>query len=306
MAIATRHGVIAVSHRLRMVQRDFADQDERQQREYLGEELERILKEIPFDERRTFLQLLLEQFPEREGQTLSAGPVPPASVTHLTLDQPMQLVDALVDGLGSLPDDQRTAVASRLRRVLAEFQQPGETSAQSATIARSTFQLPAEAEIHENRFGELANLLAEYVIKMEQLTVAVWGKVAGKSSLRPPKHAKRLAGQFLSEERGDPEGLIEDLQSLVQFATAIMTATSRAGEAVAGRYWRQLSPEAIRTVVDMEQNRLRDTLLGRSACCWRKYCELMAALGPEHIEKELESAMADHAEGFVRGLERLT
>ncbi|MEN6426769.1 MAG: hypothetical protein ABFE13_15525 [Phycisphaerales bacterium] len=306
MARASKPGVIGASHRLRMVRRDFADQEECQQREYLCEELERLLKEVPFGDRRAFLQLLLEQFPGREGQVLPGGPVPPASAPRLALDQPMQLIDALVEGLGSLPDDQKKAVASRLQEVLAELQPSGETSAKSVTNARSTFQLPAEAEIHKDRFGELANLLAESVIKMEQLTVAVWGKVAGKSSLRPPKQAKKLAGQFLSEERGNPEELVKDLQLLVQFATAIMTATSRAGEEVARRYWRQLSPEAIRTVVDMEQNRLRDTLLSKDVRCWRKYCELTAELGPEHIEKEVESAMADYAEAFVRGLERLS
>jgi hypothetical protein len=218
----------------------------------------------------------------------------------------MQLVDALIEGLPSLPDDQREAVASRLRDVLAGLSPAGETPAPSATGIRSTLQLPAEGEVHCERLGELANLLAEFVIKTEQLTVAVWGKVAGKSSLRPPKHTRKLAGQFLSDETGNPEELMKDLQSLLQFATAIMTATSRAGEEVARRYWRRLSPEAIRAVVDMEQNRLRDSLLSKDVRCWRKYGELTTELGAEHIEKEIESAMADYAEAFVRGLERLS
>jgi len=93
---------------------------------------------------------------------------------------------------------------------------------------------------------------------------------------------------------------------LLQFATAIMTAASRAGEEVARRYWRRLSPEALRALVDMEQSRLRDSLLSKDVRCWRKYCELTGELGAEHIEKEIESAMADYAEAFVKGLERLT
>jgi hypothetical protein len=85
-----------------------------------------------------------------------------------------------------------------------------------------------------------------------------------------------------------------------------VTAASRAGEEVARRYWRRLSPEAIRALVDVEQSRLRDSLVSKDVRCWRKYCELTGELGAEYIEKEIESAMADSAEAFVRGLERLS
>ena len=46
-------------------------------------------------------------------------------------------------------------------------------------------------------------------------------------------------------------------------------------------------------------------MLSKEVRCWRKYCELAGELGAEYVEKEIESAMADYAEAFVRGLERL-
>jgi len=308
MANTLKHGIIEASHRLRMVQKDFSDQDESQQREYLCEELERLLKGVPFGERGAFLQGLLERFPTRQVQVPdSAGEAVPLNrVPRLTMDQPTQLVDALIEALPSLPDDQRKAVLYRLQEVVAGLQQTAETPTKSTTDIRSTLQLPAEVEVHRERFGELANLLADFAVKTEQLTVAVWGKIAGKSSLRPPKQARKLAGQFLSEECGSANELTKDLQLLLQFATAIVTAASRAGEEVARRYWRRLSPEAIRALVDVEQSRLRDSLVSKDVRCWRKYCELTGELGAEYIEKEIESAMADSAEAFVRGLERLS
>ena len=308
MAKARKHGIIEASHRLRMVQKDFADQDETQQREYLCEELERLLNGIPFAERGAFLQGLLERFPTPQPQVSDdAGPaVPSDDVPRLVTDQPMQLVDALVEVVPSLPDDERKAVTDRLREVLAGLTPAAEAPTESAKRIRATLQLPNGVETHGERLGELASLLAEFVLKTEQLTVTVWGKVAGRSSLRPPKQTKKLAGQFLSGDDGDSKNLIKDLQLLLQFATAVMTAASRAGDEVARRYSRRLSPEAIRGLVDMEQNRLRDSLLSKDVRCWRKYCELTGEFGAEYIEKEIESAMADYAEAFVRGLERLS
>ena len=307
MAKTLKNGIIEASHRLRMVQRDFADQGEPRQNEYLGEELERLLKEVPFGERAGFLQGLLEQFPVPPAPTAKhPGPtLPPAGVPRLALAQPMELVDALLEGLASLPEDQRKAVIQRLQEVVAQAPS-AEPSAQLTADVRSTLQLPAEVKMHPEQLGELAHLLADFVIKTEQLTGTVWGKIAAKSSLRPPKQARKLAGQFLSDEGGNAEELSKHLQLLLQFATAIMTAASRAGEEVARRYWRRLSPEALRALVDMEQSRLRDSLLSKDVRCWRKYCELTGELGAEHIEKEIESAMADYAEAFVKGLERLS
>lgn len=291
-----------------MVQRDFADQEEPQQNEYLCEELERFLKEIPFGERGAFLQGLLERFPAQPAPALegAGAALPPAGARRRAAAQPMELVDALIEELPSLPEDQRKAVVERLQEVVAAAQPAAPPSAPSPVDLRSALQLPAEVKLHPERFGELAHLLADFVIKTEQLTGTVWGKVAGKSSLRPPKQARRLAGQFLSDEGGNSDELSKNLQLLLQFATAIMTAASRAGEEVARRYWRRLSPEALRALVDMEQSRLRDSLLSKDVRCWRKYCDLTGELGAEHLEKEIESAMADYAEAFVKGLERLS
>jgi len=308
MGKTLKNNIIEASHRLRMVQKDFADQEEPQQNEYLCEELERLLKEVPFGERAAFLQGLLERFPVQQAPASeSAGAaVPPAGASRLAWAQPMELADALLEGLPSLPEDQRKAVIARLQEVMGASQPAAEPSAKSITDLRSALQLPAEVTMHPERFGDLAHLLADFAVKTEQLTGTVWGKIAGKSSSRPPKQAKKLAGQLLSDEGGSSEELAKNLQLLLQFATAIMTAASRAGEEVARRYWRRLSPEALRALVDMEQSRLRDSLLSKDVRCWRKYCELTGELGSEYIEKEIESAMADYAEAFVKGLERLS
>jgi hypothetical protein len=308
MAKTLKQGIIEASHRLRIVQRDFADQGESKQKEYLCEELEQLLKAVPFGERKAFLEGLLERFPVGQPQLSDRAEVTtsPSRSGWLATDQPMQLVEALAETLPSLPDEQRKEVIERLQKIVAGSAQTAQASAKSLMDLRSTLQLASDAEIRGERFGDAMSLLAEFVVKIEQLTGAIWGKIAAKSSLRPPKQTRKLAGRFLSQEAGNPEELAKDLQLLVQFATAIMTAASRAGEEVASRYSRRLSPEAVRALVDMEQKHLRDSLVSKDVRCWRKYCELTGELGTEYIEKEIESAMADHAEAFVRGLEKLS
>ncbi len=302
-----KQSVIEASHRLRAVQKDFADEGEQQRREYLCEALEKLLADIPYGQRKAFLRGLLEQFPIWQLQThADADKVcPPGETPPPVSVQPMLLVETLSKELPSLPTEEKEAVLDQLRELVSQSPQAAGTAVESTTSIGSTLQLPANATIHQERFGELANLLAEFAFKVEQLTVAVWSKISGRSTLRPPKQIKRTAGRFLSEDGGDAEELVKELRLLLQFATAIMTAASRAGDEVARRYSRKVSPEAIRALVEMEQSRLRDTLLSKEVRCWRKYCELAGELGTEYVEKEIESAMADYAEAFVRGLERL-
>lgn len=307
MSKTLKQSIIKASHRLRAVQKGFAEEGEQQQKEYLCEELEKLLEEIPYGQRKAFLQGLLERFPVWQLQTAAdAGTVcPPAETPPPVPVEPMLLIEALINKLPSLPTEEKEAVLDRLREVIPPSPQIAGTPAQSVTSIGATLQLPADTAIDQERFGELANLLAEFVFKVEQLTVAVWSKISGRSTLRPPKHIKKTAGRFLGKGGGDTEELVKELRLLLQFATAIMTAASRAGDEVARRYSRKVSPEAIRSLVEMEQSPLDTLLSSKEGRCWRKYCELAGELGAEYVEKEIESAMADYAEAFVRGLERL-
>ncbi|MBN1508274.1 MAG: hypothetical protein JW955_15610 [Sedimentisphaerales bacterium] len=300
-----KRDVIEASHRLRIVQRDFADQGESQQKQYLCEELEQLLKGIPFGERKAFLEGLLERFPARLPQVCdrAEATVPPAPSRWLATDQPMQLVDALTEVLPSLPDGERQAILDRLQGIVGAPAQTPQVPTKSLAGMRATLQLASDAEIHWERFGDLANLLAEFVLKTELLAATIWGKIAAKSSLRPPKQTRKLAGRFLNEETGNPEELTKELQVLLQFVTAIMTAASQAGEVVAFRYAKQFSPDHIHDLVDNEET-LRNRFVSTDVRCWRKYCELAGDLDAEHIEKEIESAMARQAEAFVKGLDR--
>jgi hypothetical protein len=309
MAKTRKQGIIEASHRLRIVQKDFADQDQSRQKQYLCEELDQLLKGVPFGERKAFLEGLLERFPVGLPRVCDGGQATPpaASSRRLATDPPMQLVDALTEVLPSLPEDERKTIIDRLRGIVGEPAPTPQVPTKSLADVRTTLQLAPDAHVHVERLGELANLLADFVIKIEPLTASIWGKIAAKSSLRPPRQTRKLAGRFLSEGAGSAEELSKDLHLLLQFATAIMTAASRAGEEVASRYARRFSPEAIGALVDMEQKHAWDSLASsRNGRCWRKYCELAGELGAEYIEKEIESAMAEQAEAFVRGLEKLS
>jgi len=308
MSKIVKQGIVGASHRLRAVQRGFADESEPRQMEHVGEELENLLKEVPYGERRDYLQKLLAQFPV--GQAEVPGSSTPSSSTDnlppLASEQPVLLAETLVGRFPSLPPDEQKAVLDVLQQVVPEASGTAEASGESILNLRSTLHLSANVRIHEERLGTLANHLAEVFVKLEQLTATVWTKMCSKSALRPPRHIEQTAGRFLSGDKQEATELVKELRSLLQFITGIMTAAGRAGDAVGGRYARKFSPEAIRTLVEMEQGRLRDSLLStKEGRCWRKYCELAGELSAEHMEREMESTMADCAEAFVKGLERL-
>ena len=307
MSKIVKPGIVGTSHRLRVVQKDFADESEPRQMELLSEELDNLLKEVPYSERGAFLQGLLAQFPVWQPEAPSSIPSSscPEKMPASAPEEPVQCAKTLAERFPSLPPGQQKTILDILRQVAPDTPEITNAPGESIANLRSTLRLSANVGIHEERLGTLANHLIEVFVKLEQLTATVWTKMSSKSALRPPRHIEQTAGRFLSENKQEAGELVKELRLLLGFITAIMTAASKAGDTVGGKYARRFSPEAIRTLVEMEQSRLRDSLSSKEFRCWRKYCELAEELSAEHLAREMESAVADYVEAFVKGLERL-
>ena len=304
MGKTLQQSILETSQRLRVVQQGFADADTQQRTEYLGEELDRRLKEIPYGERQAFLQGLLAQFPTWPPDESSGGD-PARRSDERPSEDPIQLTEGLIRKLSSVAPEQREAILDRLRKAVPGLSPSADPSGESGKNVKSTPGLSDGMGLPEGRLGSLASLLTEFVVKLERWTASVWAEIPSKSALRPPKHIEEIARRFLREDTRGPEEITKELQLLQQFVTVIMAAARKAGDDVARRLFHKFSPEAILAAVEMEPTSSWVRLKTASEIrYWRKYCELAQELGTEYVDREIVLAMAEYAETFLKKLEQ--
>jgi len=292
-----KRDVISAANRLRGVQTDFADEGFERQSQYLDEELGKLLKQIPYGRRHAFLEGLLRQFPVQQAVAGSdSNRQVPAS--------PDSIVQAFLEVLPHLSPDQKQLVLQALPEKEGRARQ-AEYPLDGVDGIKSMLRLDKDADLHLDRLVLSARLLAEFVIKLEHLTAGVWNRVSPRSRIRPPKKLRKTIAELLSTEDGSTESLGEELKLLQQLTTAILTGVSRASEEFARSCSNRFSPETIRGLVEMEQGGLLDKLVSKEVKCWRKYCDLAESLSKDSVEREIETVIANYAEAFVRGMERL-
>jgi len=306
MSKTLKQNIIEAALWLRIVQKDFGDEDERRRTEYLCEELDKRLKEIPDGEREPFLKELLVQFlaSPPEGHILADPVCPSATVAPSLSEDPIYLVETLVARLRSAAPEQKEAVLRCFRDAAAELFQADGTSSESIKNLKSALHLSDSMDLRQERLANLASLLMEFVVKLERWTAAVWAELPSRSTVRPPKRLEEITRQFLSEDQRDAEDLTKELQSLQQFVTVIMGAGLKAGDEVARRHFYRFSPPAIQASVEMEPGGWLRALVSKEVLYWRKYCELAEELGAEYVDWELASAMAEYIETFLKKLEQ--
>lgn len=301
-----RH-ILRAASRLRMVQAGFADEGEQQQQEYLGGELDELLKTMAPAEQQAFLAGLLEHFSPsmragvpgraadgREQTACEAGP---------SLDSDA-LIDALTRALPTLSDVQKRSLIKALGQdVMHPSGSAAVASVEAAKRLRASLQTHGESELREDKVVELTSLLVEFVTRLEPLIAGVWGKVSPRSSIRPSRNFRKAAGGFLEEEGVPVTAVAQELTVLLQFVTAVVAGVGHAGDEFANRWSSLLSPEAISTVAEMKKGGLLKT---REAKCWEQYCvQAEEHLSRDSIEKELREAIGRYAESVLKGLGRL-
>lgn len=165
---------------------------------------------------------------------------------------------------------------------------------------------PSGAALPPERVATLAADLIAFVLKTEMLLAGIWSKLAPRSQIRLSRSLGDCFQQCLTgESTASPEKLTQELQTLQQLMTALVTGISRAGEEFAKRCSDRFTPEAIGALAKMEEGGLLDSLVSDEVKCWRKYKELAEALTEESVQRDIELAIGNYAEAFVRGMERI-
>jgi hypothetical protein len=302
-----KQNIVKTANRLRIIQTDFADEDDHARAGYLSEEIERALKKIPPPDHAGFLQGLKERFPAGtfSAQSVSGqarpqtGPAPGDE----TLKDPDFLVHLLLKVAPGLSEDKKNTIAESLQAAgLAPQAHAGGPSLSAAEISPN-LQLTEGAEYNPDRLTELFNLLVDFVDKLDPLVGGTWRQVSPRSGLRLPRNLKHTMKQFICEpDSTSPEKVAEGIKLLQQLIAAIITSIGRVGGEFARKHLSKLSPREIDALVQMERGSM---LVSKDVKCWRKYCELAEALTEESVDAEIRKEIAEYVESFMKGMGRL-
>jgi hypothetical protein len=285
-----RTHITATANRLRMIQADFADHSDEMRREYLHEEIERVLKTILPDERVEFLEGLKSRFPvaadigsqpivqvqETDGRSM---------VARDRLNDPEFLVQLLVKIFPTLSDDVKKSVVAGLQRGQIQLQDSRDYSDDGAGL-------------EPGRVGALTEILIDFVNKLEPLVWSTWRKLSPRSSIRPAGDIKNTVSKFACADGDVAKQQVEnELRELQQIITAMITAVSQAGDRFAKHHLSTFSPSEISALVRLER---KGVLVSHEVKCWRKYQELASTLTEATIEADIRKAIAEYAESLMK------
>lgn len=282
--------------RLRLVQANMADDPPSMRCGYLGDEIERALKEIIPSRRAAHLDELLSRFPSWEGVRSSSRSDVQVGSMPLTADQ---LVDQLVRLAPSLSMEARAEFAARLHSAGLSIKEASPELIELPAELQKGLGLSPGKPLHIDRAVRLLAIAMELVKGLDQLAWTIWKQLAPKSVIKKEGDLVRLASSYLS---GDPEvsapQLTQPVEKTRRLVAGLLGAVGRAGSVYSKNYIAALSPEVIEDWAKMEKK------WGESleAACWRKFRQQSQAHASEAvIEHEIQEAIARSAENLILG-----
>ena len=295
-----------VGTRLRMLQASFADDDAAARREYLAEEIERNIREIPASKRKAHLEALAERFPEWGGGSALLDEVAEPEPAPVAGPSPATLAAQLVEMAATLSEAEREDITNQLLSVgLAARVSSGAAAQESdevPTELQKKLALDPNQTLDRKRAIRLVAVLIDLVVTMDQVAWNVWKNLAPNSRVRrdpgPTGDLRKLAGPFIV---GDPEVSTAQVTQLLdktrQLIAGLLAAVGATGEAFARQYLTRFSPRSIKEAADAEPG----FFIGPEQKCWRKYTELFNEVSGVTIENEIANAIVKYTEDLILG-----
>ncbi len=299
--------VLETANRLRLIQVDFANDSEQTRMDYLSEEIKSVLKTVVPEQRRVFLEKLMERFPTGHPGTILTGEQSQAQgrpeIEVEELQDPELALSRLLELVPMLSDEQKEHTARRLQEAgFGAPVAPQNYSDEFIRDLRDRLKLGDVPDIKADRLSEMIVLLADFVFKLEPLIWNTWRMLSPRSSIRPSGSLKKTMEKFICGDSGAPDKKAEqELRMLQRLIAAITTAVGRVGSQFAKRHIGRFSPSEISTLVRMEHG---SVFVSHEVKCWRKYLELAETLTEGSIEAEIRKAIAEYAESLIKGPDR--
>jgi hypothetical protein len=298
--------VLETANRLRLIQADFADENKQTRRDYLCEEIEKVLASIVPAERNEFLRRLLERFPtgsfvaqpaERKSENEGGSMIGESRIRNVDF-----LIQNLLEIIPTLTEEQKVIIDKSLQEAGLRTEVKNRDSIDLNQELRAKLEIRGERSLDAKELAELSAMLVEFVLKLEPVVWNTWRALSPRSAIRPQGALGKKIGQFLckdAEASGSP--VDDDLKVLQRLIAAMTTAVSRAGGQFAKRHLAKFSPSEIAALVKMEPG---SVFVSHEVKCWRKYVELAETLNEDAIDMEIRKAIVDYVESLAKGMGR--
>jgi len=282
--------------RLRLIQASFADEPAESRRHFLGEELERALKQVATSQRPSYLAALAERFPAWQATRPAEAMEGPVTAVPET---PQDLLARLLELAPTLPPESRLEFSRKLQAAGFAVQVPAEgLTAVPAELLKRFGLGPSQAVQPERALKMLAGLV-DLVLALDQLVWTLWKQLAPRSNYRKEAEFAKLAGPYLAGDPEVPTQLVaQPLEKTRRLIAALLGAVGRAGSAYARKHASFFAPDTIEGWAQMEK-KWSESL---ESVCWRKYCEQYKEHAADPIlENEIQEAVAKAAENLILG-----
>lgn len=298
----------ATVNHLRMVQISCAEDDQEKRSAYLQDILRRSVESVLPEQRRDFLGAVKNRFPSWD--TTSAPASPQDADAALGEDTPESLAARLVDFAQFLDDEEREAVATKLRS--GGFGTQEAEPAPAAATPGDPVVLPERTQkalqhlmrelgtdrLDLTRLVKLVALLATYAGNSDQVLWNTWRTVAPRSAIRRPCDLRKNMASYVAGSK-DVSGvdLKNHVDRLRRLTAAVIAATGQVGTRLSRQHLAKLAPTEIEAHVKREGGGL---LASHEYKCWNRYLKLANEISEEHIEHAVKQSVAEFTESLMR------
>jgi hypothetical protein len=301
-----------VSARLRVLQASFADDPAETRQDYLKEELERALRDVPASRRRGYLAALNERFPAGEPTAPPAAAAPSSAAPSAPVELSAgEHAERLAGMAASLSAEDRRALAQYLAQAGIAVEAPAPAPVSHGAAAPVTVPpelqkklgLNPDQPLDTERVLELIAALVDMVVTLDHLSWSLWKKLAPQSIVRREsgEDLRRLTGPYLVGDRNvNIRNLTPAMNKTRQLIGSLLAAIGATGESFARSYLARFSPESIKEAADAEPG----FFIGPEQKCWRKYVEMFQETSGVVIENEITGALVKYAEDLMLGTSR--
>lgn len=280
--------------RLRSLQASFADDAASTRQNFLSDEVDRGLKDVPPSKRPLYLDALAERFPawQAAGRVGEVAPPPPP-------ETPQALLDRIIQMAPELTPDVRADFGQRLQRAGFGVALPANPLTELSIDLQKKLGLGANKALDSERAIKMLAGLLELVLALDQLAWTLWRQIARQPKFQKESDFSKLAGPYLS---GDPEVstqlVAQPLERTRKLIAALLGAVGRVGSTYAKKHNARFTPEIIEDFARLEKKWNENI----ESVCWRKYRELHKEHASDAaIENELQEGLAKAAENLILG-----
>lgn len=316
--------------RLRQVQEELADESAEVRQRRMCEEVERHLAHVAEDQRKRFLDEVLQRVPwsdegadgaqkaeekaERSGRSgvtrVPRSPQPPDESHTADMTKTFDaLVDELIEAWPALDAPAKKRTAARL--AAHGIADPATKASGSPPLddpierLRGKLRLKRTVALNADQVVWLANELLPFVMQSSDVSLRVWGKLsAGLSttSSGPPAMPQKILQQYFTGDqnvtREQAEACLEHHRQLIISLLQTLDVVGR----IVSQTIEPLSTENVERMAKLEQKSegLFKKRKPAADACWETFKSISRQHEPARIEQDVKCQLAEYVEQFLR------